>query len=146
VDSPSDRRTERCISILASPFSSLPRSFLIPFPLIPFPFSCVRPKVFVLESAPLSEVLQTLYSKSLFTLALQVAKSRGSTKEGVADVHRRYGDWLYEKGDWEGAVGQYVKTIGGGVQGSYVIRKVRGAALHLSMHGNAQLTRVHPAL
>jgi hypothetical protein len=68
--------------------------------------------------------LQTLYDKALFMLALQLAKSRGIGREGIADVHRRYADWLYEKGDWEGSVGQYVKTIGGGVQGSYVIRKV----------------------
>lgn len=85
-------------------------------------------QVTVLHPARIDDVLQTLYDKALFTLALQLAKSRGIGREGIADVHRRYADWLYEKGDWEGSVGQYVKTIGGGVQGSYVIRRVRSRA------------------
>lgn len=37
---------------------------------------------------------------------------------------RRYGDHLYSKSDYEGAMGCYIKTVGT-VQASYVIRKVR---------------------
>lgn len=36
---------------------------------------------------------------------------------------RRYGDHLYAKSDYEGAMGCYLKTVGT-VQASYVIRKV----------------------
>ena len=40
----------------------------------------------------------------------------------VADVFRRYGDHLYAKGDFEGAMLRFIKTIGV-VSPSYVIRK-----------------------
>ena len=37
-------------------------------------------------------------------------------------VHRQYGDHLYSKRDYEGAIAQYMKTIGR-LEPSYVIRK-----------------------
>ncbi|KAE8211560.1 hypothetical protein CF327_g4702 [Tilletia walkeri] len=40
----------------------------------------------------------------------------------LGDIYRRYGDHLYEKGDFYGSVAQYVKTVGW-VQPSYIIRK-----------------------
>ncbi len=43
---------------------------------------------------------------------------------GIADIYSKYGDHLYTKGDFDGAVTQYVKTLGF-LQPSYVIRKVR---------------------
>lgn len=39
-------------------------------------------------------------------------------------VLSRYGDHLYSKSDYEGAMSCYLKTVGT-VQASYVIRKVR---------------------
>jgi hypothetical protein len=44
----------------------------------------------------------------------------------------RYGDHLYSKGDYDGAMNQFVKTVGW-VQPSYVIRKVRSIPLCLSL-------------
>ncbi len=41
----------------------------------------------------------------------------------VADIYAKYGDHLYGKGDFDGAMSQFVKTLGF-VQPSYVIRKV----------------------
>ncbi len=41
----------------------------------------------------------------------------------LADIHRRHAEHLYAKGDFEGAMNQFVKTIGW-TQPSYVIRKV----------------------
>lgn len=49
----------------------------------------------------------------------------------------RYGDHLYGKGDYEGAMSCYLKTVGT-VQASYVIRKVRN--LFLIPHESARLT------
>ncbi|KAG1757831.1 hypothetical protein EDB19DRAFT_1891520 [Suillus lakei] len=40
----------------------------------------------------------------------------------VADIHRQHGDYLYMKGDWDGAMTCYLKTIGW-VKPSYVVRK-----------------------
>nr|XP_019013036.1 vacuolar membrane protein [Kwoniella pini CBS 10737]OCF51817.1 vacuolar membrane protein [Kwoniella pini CBS 10737] len=66
--------------------------------------------------------LDVLYRRNLFTLAISLARSQGIGKSGVADIHKRYGDYLYSKGDFDGAMGQFVKTLGE-LQPSYVIRK-----------------------
>ena len=65
-----------------------------------------------------------LYRKNLYLLALNLAKTQGLDESSVADIHRQYGDHLYTKGDYDGAMHQYIKTIGY-LQPSYVIRKVR---------------------
>lgn len=67
--------------------------------------------------------LETLYRRNLYTLAITMARSQGLGEAGIADIHRRYGDYLYSKGDFDGAMGQFVKTLGF-LQPSYVIRKV----------------------
>nr|KIR44800.1 vacuolar membrane protein [Cryptococcus bacillisporus CA1280] len=66
--------------------------------------------------------LETLYRRNLYTLAITMARSQGLGEAGIADIHRRYGDYLYSKGDFDGAMGQFVKTLGF-LQPSYVIRK-----------------------
>ncbi|KAF9476515.1 hypothetical protein BDN70DRAFT_839137 [Pholiota conissans] len=66
--------------------------------------------------------LDMLYRKSLYLLALNLASTQKLDESSVADIHRQYGDHLYGKGDWDGAMAQYVQTIGH-LQPSYVIRK-----------------------
>ncbi|WFD33801.1 Vacuolar protein sorting-associated protein 11 [Malassezia cuniculi] len=68
----------------------------------------------------------------------------------IGDIYRRYGDHLYKKRDFEGAVSQFVKTVGI-ILPSYVIRKFLDAqrlvylatylqALHDLGHANADHT------
>ena len=96
-----------------------------------------------LEEKPLRSKLDVLFRKSLFLLAINLAKTyqqallqAGGAKAGsvgverakaidpiLADIHRRYAEHLYSKGDFEAAMNQFVKTIGW-TQPSYVIRKV----------------------
>jgi hypothetical protein len=64
-----------------------------------------------------------LYSRSLYVLALNLAKTQGLDEASVADIHRQYGDHQYAKQDYDGAMQQFVQTIGH-LQPSYVIRKV----------------------
>lgn len=64
-----------------------------------------------------------LYRKSLYLLALNLAKTQQLDESSVADIHRQYGDHLYSKADYDGAMQQFVQTIGY-LQPSYVIRKV----------------------
>ncbi|KAK7064568.1 E3 ubiquitin-protein ligase PEP5 [Favolaschia claudopus] len=73
---------------------------------------------------PFSAKLEMLYLNSLYPVALNLAKTQGleDSSESVADIHKQYGDHLYNKGNWDGAMGQFVKTIGS-VAPSYVIRK-----------------------
>ena len=56
---------------------------------------------------------------SLFSLA----RSQQYDNDGLIDIFRQYGDHLYSKGDHDGAIQQYIKTIGK-LEASYVIRKV----------------------
>ncbi|KIM77475.1 hypothetical protein PILCRDRAFT_76651 [Piloderma croceum F 1598] len=79
-------------------------------------------RVSCLEEKPTSAKLDMLYRKSLYVLALNMAKSQRLDESSVADIHRQYGDHLYTKGDYDGAMAQFVKTIGW-TQPSYVIRK-----------------------
>lgn len=86
-----------------------------------------------LDEKPLRAKLEILFRKSLFLLAVNLARSHAAragspdVATGVepilADIFRKYGDHLYVKGDFEGAMTQFVKTIGW-TQPSYVIRKV----------------------
>jgi hypothetical protein len=86
-----------------------------------------------LEEKTLRQKLDVVFRKSLYLLAVNVAKSHASRSIStlhevddveplLADIYRKYGDALYEKGDFEGAMNQFVKTIGF-TQPSYVIRK-----------------------
>ena len=52
-----------------------------------------------------------------------LAKSQQYDQEGLIDIFTQYGDHLYSKGDHDGAIDQYIKTIGK-LEASYVIRKV----------------------
>lgn len=65
-----------------------------------------------------------MYRRHFFVLALNLAKTQGLDESSVADIHRQYGDHLYSKGDYDGAMQQFLQTIGH-LQPSYVIRKVR---------------------
>ncbi|WVF68790.1 hypothetical protein IAT40_003562 [Kwoniella sp. CBS 6097] len=79
-------------------------------------------KITRLSEHSTSAKLDVLYRRNLFTLAISLARSQGIGEAGIADIHRRYGDYLYTKGDFDGALGQFVKTLGY-LQPSYVIRK-----------------------
>ncbi|TCD67894.1 hypothetical protein EIP91_011828 [Steccherinum ochraceum] len=75
-----------------------------------------------LEEKPTSTKLDMLYRVSQYLLALNLAKTQNLEESSVANIHKQYGDHLYTKGDYDGAMQQYLKTIGH-VQPSYVIRK-----------------------
>ncbi|WAQ88535.1 hypothetical protein PtA15_9A662 [Puccinia triticina] len=75
-----------------------------------------------LVERPLSEKLSILYDKDMYVLATNVAKSSGADPSELSEIYRRFGDYLYQKSDFEGAVQQYINTIGT-VQPSIVVRK-----------------------
>ncbi|KAG5633582.1 hypothetical protein H0H81_006731, partial [Sphagnurus paluster] len=66
--------------------------------------------------------LDLLYHKSLYSLALSLAKTQQLDKASVADIHRQYGEYLYVKGECDTAMQQFVQTIGH-LQPSCAIRK-----------------------
>ncbi|EMD38025.1 hypothetical protein CERSUDRAFT_113136 [Gelatoporia subvermispora B] len=79
-------------------------------------------KLNCLKEKPMSAKLDMLYRKSQYLLALNLAKTQGLDEASIAEVHKQYGDHLYAKGDYDGAMQQFVQTIGY-IQASYVIRK-----------------------
>lgn len=79
-------------------------------------------KVFVLHEKDMQAKLKDLFKKSMFDLAINLAKSQQYDPDGLIDIFRQYGDHLYSKRDYEGAIAQYMKTIGR-LEPSYVIRK-----------------------
>lgn len=76
-----------------------------------------------MEEMSLPSKIDMLISKSQYLLALGLASTNHSDPAQEADIHRKYADYLYEKGDFDGAMSQFLDTIGY-TEPSYVIRKV----------------------
>jgi hypothetical protein len=66
--------------------------------------------------------LETLFKKNLYPIAIELAQSQQYDYNSIIDIFRKYGDHLYGKGDYDGAMRQYLRTIGR-LEPSYVIRK-----------------------
>lgn len=79
-------------------------------------------KLYNLQEKDTQSKLEMLFRKNQYSLAISLAKSQNYDEEGLADIFRQYGDHLYSKGDHDGAITQYSKTIGN-LEASYVIRK-----------------------
>ncbi|KAF9262183.1 hypothetical protein L218DRAFT_980660 [Marasmius fiardii PR-910] len=75
-----------------------------------------------LSEKPTSAKLDMLYSRALYSGALTLARTHGLDESSVAEIYRRYGDYLYARGEYEASMTQYIKTLGH-VKASYVIRK-----------------------
>lgn len=79
-------------------------------------------QVFHLDEKDLQSKLNLLFKKNLYDTAVKIAKNNQYDAEGLADIFKQYGDHLYNKGNFSGAVDQYIKTIGY-LEPSYVIRR-----------------------
>jgi vacuolar protein sorting-associated protein 11 len=79
-------------------------------------------KLYQLEEKDTQTKLETLFRRNLYTVAINLALSQKMDYSSVIDIFRKYGDHLYDKGDFDGAMTQYMRTIGR-LEPSYVIRK-----------------------
>ncbi|KAK3611536.1 hypothetical protein CHS0354_016470 [Potamilus streckersoni] len=79
-------------------------------------------KLYQLQEKDTQTKLEMLFKKNNYTLAISLARSQQYDQEGLIDIFTQYGDHLYGKGDHDGAIDQYIKTIGK-LEASYVIRK-----------------------
>ncbi|KAI6175400.1 putative RING finger protein R06F6.2in [Aphelenchoides bicaudatus] len=68
----------------------------------------------------LQKKLNGLIEKSLFDVAIGLAKRH--SYPSLKDIYFKYASYLYEKGDYENSIQQYIETIGK-VEPSYVIKK-----------------------
>jgi len=65
-----------------------------------------------------------LYQRNLFVPAINLAQKCGMEPHQQNVIFRKYGDFLYQKADYDGAMQQYLKAIDN-TEPSQVIRKVR---------------------
>ncbi|XP_048036590.1 vacuolar protein sorting-associated protein 11 homolog [Megalobrama amblycephala] len=78
--------------------------------------------MYMLQEKDTQTKLEMLFKKNLFVMAINLAKSQHLDNDGLSEIFRHYGDHLYTKGDHDGAIQQYIRTIGK-LEPSYVIRK-----------------------
>ncbi|RKF65103.1 Vacuolar protein sorting-associated protein 11-like protein [Golovinomyces cichoracearum] len=79
-------------------------------------------KIYRYREKPLQQRLENLYQRNLFVLAISLAQK---SKMDVSDqniIFGKYGDFLYQKADYDGAMQQYLKAIDN-IEPSQVIRK-----------------------
>lgn len=79
-------------------------------------------KMYRLEEKDTQTKLETLYKKNLYNVAIRLAINNQHDPSSIDEIYRKYGDHLYGKGDYDGAMNQYLNTIGR-LEPSYVIRK-----------------------
>ncbi|KAJ8936386.1 hypothetical protein NQ318_010793 [Aromia moschata] len=79
-------------------------------------------RVYHLDEKDLQSKLSLLFKKNLYDVAIRIAKSQQYDSDGLVNIFKQYGDHLCDKGDFSGAIEQYIKTIGK-LEPSYVIRK-----------------------
>jgi hypothetical protein len=79
-------------------------------------------KLFQLTEKDTQTKLESLFKKNLYSIAINLAQAQQFDYALIIDIFRKYGDHLYGKGDYDGAIGQYLRTIGR-LEPSYVIRK-----------------------
>ena len=83
--------------------------------------------VLQLREKDTSTKLDTLCKQQLFDTAAGVAAAAGYDRDNISEIHRAHGEWLYSQGAYDGAIAQYVKTIGV-LEPSHVIRRFLDSA------------------
>lgn len=79
-------------------------------------------EVLSLLEKKLEERLSVLTHARAFQAAITLGQEDGASPQVMADIHRRYGDFLYSKRDYEAAVKEYELTVGH-LFPSYVIQR-----------------------
>lgn len=72
----------------------------------------------------LQQRLEMLYQRNMFPLALDLAQKAKMDAKQQSAIYKRFGDHLYQKGDYDNAMVQYIRAIDT-TEPSQVIRKVR---------------------
>lgn len=90
-----------------------------------------------------------LYQRNMYPLALELARHAGLDNEQQSVIYRKFGDHLYQKGDYDGSMVQYIRAIDT-TEPSQVIRKVRAIVIGLHhpltivVSRHAKNTQPHP--
>ena len=79
-------------------------------------------QVFRYHERTLQQRLEMMYQRNLYTLAIELAQKCGMDDSQQNAIFRKYGDYLYQKGNYDEAMAQYIKAIDS-TEPSRVIRK-----------------------
>ncbi|RFU34575.1 hypothetical protein B7463_g1789, partial [Scytalidium lignicola] len=79
-------------------------------------------KIYRYHEKSLQQRLEILYQRNLFVYAINLAQKSGLDAQQQNVIFRKYADYLYQKGDYDGAMQQYLKAIDN-TEPSQVIRK-----------------------
>jgi hypothetical protein len=75
-----------------------------------------------------------MYQRNMFVAAINLAQKSGMDVQQQNVIFRKYGDYQYQRQDFDGAMQQYLKAIDN-TEPSQVIRKVCSYSM-LEMHAN----------
>ncbi|KAL1985395.1 hypothetical protein VTN96DRAFT_7956 [Rasamsonia emersonii] len=79
-------------------------------------------KIYRYHEKSLQQKLEILYQRNLYILAINLAQKAGVDTLQQNVIFRKYGDYLYQKGDYDTAMQQYLRAIDN-TEPSQVIRK-----------------------
>ncbi|KAL5104459.1 hypothetical protein TcWFU_005070 [Taenia crassiceps] len=114
-------------------------------------------KIVELVEKDTQSMLDILFARKSFSLALGIAESDKYSEEELAHIHRRYADHLFNQKQYDLAVKEYIQTIGT-IEASYVVLRFleSGLITHLVRYlealvesdnmGHGRLTKDHTAL
>lgn len=80
-------------------------------------------QIFRYHEKPFAQKLDILYQRNLYVLAINLAQKAGLDSAQQNVILRKFGDYLYQKQDYDTAMQQYLKAIDN-TEPSQVIRKV----------------------
>lgn len=80
-------------------------------------------QIFRYREKSLQQRLEILYERNLYILAINLAQKIGINTLQQNAIYRKYGDFLYQRGDYDTAMQQYLRAIDN-TEPSQVIRKV----------------------
>ncbi|KAG7861421.1 hypothetical protein KL919_002155 [Ogataea angusta] len=80
--------------------------------------------LFQLKEKELTDKLNILVQHELFNLAINLAENENCNTQKLLEIHKQYGNHLYEKGEFEEAIKQYTESIDLG-KTSEVIQKYK---------------------
>ncbi|KAL9113786.1 MAG: hypothetical protein Q9227_002231 [Pyrenula ochraceoflavens] len=79
-------------------------------------------KLYRYQEKTLQQKLDILYQRNLYIMAINLAQKSGVDKPQQNMIFRKYGDYLYQRGDFDTAMQQYLRAIDN-TEPSQVIRK-----------------------
>ena len=82
----------------------------------------VEGKLYRYQEKTLQQKLEILYERKLYIYAINLAQKTGADKTQQNIIFRKYGDYLYQKGDYDTAMQQYLRAIDN-TEPSQVIRR-----------------------